>query len=881
MKNSKLKTIFLSLLAAFWLFGCQEKESPPEIINPPVVTVSGIPAAGFSFLYFEQTEKTFTVESDSPWEITKTDGWFTISPFKGKAGTTTVKVFVVGNNDVARNGEFTVTANSGTLLKPVEESQTFKISQGAYRDAGISITGLTEYEFMFDADDPGSLSFDVLTTFPWSITLSDNSWFKVSPLNGNGGTSVTITVTYEVNPLPDLRECTLTIATADPENPANSDEKVIELRQRAHSDFDKNIAVGTVLFEDDFNWIIPLWAAANPKYGWPTVASEASVTGAPGPNLTTNNEYAYTTAQMNPRGWTFASAYARAEGWVKLGAASALGHVTTRALTEIAQGKVVNLLVSFDGSVYSSAGGTVDTRTFTVSVIGDGTINNTGEQSMNFTLQTHFGFDKYYFLVMGATASTQIRFGRILDAGETVSNTRQILDNFKIVRAENFNPVLPATAPVTLPLDYAVKDRTAATAYNAGNVIAAGATLTYSIRVNRAWTATPSASWLKFTQVFSGAAANGGSATGGIGAATATALTYYNCFVVVDPNTSSSRTATITIASGGQTIETITITQEGASSADNITLTGITADKVTLAAESPSIVLFKVNATSAWTLSYTDTWYTILPVDGVPNKDVEVVLVPKTNSGTPRSGSFTITAGSVTKTVTVEQAGLAPTEVVLASWMLPFKGTAPASGTNTYYQNFVALDGTADIGLGQWWVKSDDGKSILKGSRAKEDPGTQVYMSYSTYAAGAGQDRIIMYGLAQGDYWQMEIPTTGIEAGSAIKIETHMQGSGTGARDYLFRYSTDKQNWTNINTKTTGTIVYTVQLLPSASTIPISETFTIGSAIPAGTFYIQFLVNSSINTNGATIGLGGTSWITRPAHTSDADKVPIMKVTKL
>ena len=217
--------------------------------------------------------------------------------------------------------------------------------------------------------------------------------------------------------------------------------------------------------------------------------------------------------------------------------------------------------------------------------------------------------------------------------------------------------------------------------------------------------------------------------------------------------------------------------------------------------------------------------------------------------------------------------------------MLPFKGTVPAEttgGTNAYYTNYAANDGTAHVGLGQWWLKSDDGNSIIRGYRAVAE-GSQAWMSYSTYQqpGNANQDRVIMYGLQQNDYWQMEIPTLGIAAGTSLRIETHMQASGTGPGYFLFQYSTDKNTWTNINPQTDGSITYTIKML-NAATAPFSETFTIASAIPKGMFYIRLLVNSSTSANGgATLGTGGTSWVTRPVYTDDTNKIPIMKVSKL
>jgi hypothetical protein len=357
----------------------------------------------------------------------------------------------------------------------------------------------------------------------------------------------------------------LTITSADPDNPANIDTKEINLRQKAYNTWDGS-PVGTVFFFDDFDYIINNWPAANPKYGWPLISGNDGLTPDNQVNITTSAAMANVRTELENKGWTYANAFARAEGWIYLGASSAQGLMTTGAITEIEAGKVANLLVSFYASRHATGAGVPDVNnTLSVSAIGDGTINDTGEKSATIELLNSFGFDKYYFVVRNATRSTQIR----ISASQAATN-RFHLDNVKVERADNNNPVAPATESVTLPLDYAVTNRTTASAYVGGNiegnVVDAGATLTYAIRVNRAWTATPSETWLNFTQVRAGAVGNGSNSGGvvidGVGTATATALSYYDCRIAVDANdTGAPRTATIVIASDDQTVRTISITQ--------------------------------------------------------------------------------------------------------------------------------------------------------------------------------------------------------------------------------------------------------------------------------------------------------------------------------
>lgn len=229
-----------------------------------------------------------------------------------------------------------------------------------------------------------------------------------------------------------------------------------------------------------------------------------------------------------------------------------------------------------------------------------------------------------------------------------------------------------------------------------------------------------------------------------------------------------------------------------------------------------------------------------------------------------------------------------PVEGLPASWMLPDKAQPNATtGNSVDFTDFVAHDGTADLNVGQWWVKSDDENSILRAYRAGSTTGVQNILWLTTNPAVG--DYVQLAGQIKNDYWQMEIPTTGLDAGTALKIEGEMQVSATGPSDILFQYSTDQSTWTPINPKIEDDITYTVRMLigeaPGYAAIktPINETFTITSAIPAGTLYIRMMVSSSVRASrlGNFTGTAGTWRITRPQYTGEADKVPIMKVTKL
>ena len=236
--------------------------------------------------------------------------------------------------------------------------------------------------------------------------------------------------------------------------------------------------------------------------------------------------------------------------------------------------------------------------------------------------------------------------------------------------------------------------------------------------------------------------------------------------------------------------------------------------------------------------------------------------------------SFTSEEFPINKDVPVEQDRAVIEEGLPATWMLPEK----AFDENASWR---ALDGTAGRGVGEMWVLSDEGAAVLKAHRAAPArDGTQQFMSYTTSNLFDG-DRLLVYGMVRYDYYQMDIATLGIAAGSRLKIEGEMQSSSTGPRDFLFQYSTDQTTWTPINPITDGDFSYTVRMGSAVKTAIVQE-FTVANAIPMGLFYIRMLISGPNSAGGgANIGDAGTSRICRPFYSSEANKVPLMKVSKL
>lgn len=361
---------------------CSDDDTEGDSGNPipPALSTENLPDAGLKFLYSALTPHTFTMNVDAPWEITKTAGWFVVTPNKGEAGQNIqVTVTPALNQGEARDGEFTIRANSGNNLHPCLTEKSIPLSQDAYLAAGIVITGLDERLLAFEAEDTDPVVFTVETSYDWTLTVENETWLTVAPKSGKAGSAAQVTITPKANTTDERHESKITITAGDAEFGENTAEEIIELVQAPYMPKDTH-AEGYVFFSDDFQWIPDNWVSPYTKYGWPSVSIDG----------TNGNEFALSTDGMKEavaaKGYTYTpSVYARYEGHVKLGKTANMGAITIPALTGIDAGKAATLLVQFDAAAYSSAGGTVDNGDDHMDVTIEGLTDNTLELSDNPT----------------------------------------------------------------------------------------------------------------------------------------------------------------------------------------------------------------------------------------------------------------------------------------------------------------------------------------------------------------------------------------------------------------------------------------------------------------------------------------------------------------
>lgn len=830
---------------------CSDDDTEGDSGNPipPALSTENLPDAGLKFLYSALTPHTFTMSVDAPWEITKTAGWFVVTPNKGEAGQNIqVTVTPALNQGEARDGEFTIRANSGNNLHPCLTEKSIPLSQDAYLAAGIVITGLDERLLAFEAEDTDPVVFTVEASYDWTLTVENETWLTVAPKSGKAGSAAQVTITPKANTTDERRESKITITAGDAEFGENTAEEIIELVQAPYMPKDTHTE-GYVFFSDDFQWIPDNWVSPYTKYGWPSVSIDG----------TNGNEFALSTDGMKEavaaKGYTYTpSVYARYEGHVKLGKTANMGAITIPALTGIDAGKAATLLVQFDAAAYSSAGGAVDNGDdhMDVTIEGPGTIGDLVETSALVEVKNVWEWTRYSLIVYGATNETRITFG-----SEREVKCRLYLDNITVTRAKDENPEAPAPEALVTPLDKEIVNTSDPSLFDANSmVVAEGGTLTCSVRVNKAWTAETDCDWLTITTVRCGdadpstvtGANNGASLSNGVATVKATGLPYVTTKVEVGRNSGGeSRTGHIIIKSEGAEIEKVAVTQaaEG-TSVTGIVITGLTENQIPeFAADATAETTFTVRADTDWTIEVpaAETWYSVTPLSGAANTDVTVTVTPTPNTGGARDGSFTIQSGTNTETILLSQAPSASA--------LHFEWSFPATAEEN---NMVSRT--------ERWYKSDDGKARIDAVRAVDNP-SNPDMSYSLgYDNEIG--RILMYGFALDDYWLFTLPVKNFKANTTLNLRALISSSASDPKFYILEYSADGQaSWTSVNTtsiedksaKDTAlrTIVYTHMMpdTPANGDVIVDDDITIPTAVADGNIYLRLRVCDAMAGNKA------------------------------
>ena len=118
-----------------------------------------------------------TVTANGPWTAAISDNWIAVDKEEGAAGETKVTVYVRPNETGAdRTGTVTFTNRTKKAVLTVKQGNEFV-------KASVETISTAELE----------ATFDITSNIDWTVTSSE-SWAKVSPAEGNGNATVTITM---------------------------------------------------------------------------------------------------------------------------------------------------------------------------------------------------------------------------------------------------------------------------------------------------------------------------------------------------------------------------------------------------------------------------------------------------------------------------------------------------------------------------------------------------------------------------------------------------------------------------------------------------------------------------------------------------------------
>lgn len=149
-----------------------------------------------------------TVTANGPWTAAISDNWIAVDKEEGVAGETKVTVYVRPNETGAdRTGTVSFTNRTKKAVLTVKQGNEFV-------KASVETISTAELE----------ATFDITSNIDWTVTSSE-SWAKVSPAEGNGNATVTITM----DPLASgTRTAKITVAAKNVEGVA----AVVNLEQK-------------------------------------------------------------------------------------------------------------------------------------------------------------------------------------------------------------------------------------------------------------------------------------------------------------------------------------------------------------------------------------------------------------------------------------------------------------------------------------------------------------------------------------------------------------------------------------------------------------------------------------------------------------------------
>ena len=209
---------------------------------------------------------------------------------------------------------------------------------------------------------------------------------------------------------------------------------------------------GYEFFRDDLSWVTyALFGQADFVGTYP--GNPAGVSFANARKLS-----AAAAEALDASGWTEVAKAYLYEGCIKLGTASAVGSVSSPAMSQIDAGATANAMVTLGATAFLGTNDLYDDDLVSLSIEGGGSFFD-GATSREFRLGSWNDWVRHSFPVRGITSETKFVF-----ASRTASKGRVFLNFFNVVKlADDYDPAA-GTQPLETPQNPAVA---AATAYGA------------------------------------------------------------------------------------------------------------------------------------------------------------------------------------------------------------------------------------------------------------------------------------------------------------------------------------------------------------------------------------------------------------------------------
>jgi hypothetical protein len=335
--------------------------------------------------------ETYTVQATGKWKVEplRKENWLKIDPMEGN-GNGTFTVTVHKNTDPeARELTLFFTLDGKLQNNVLKVEQAGTTDQGQVKDPYLKIDGISNRLEVLEEGSNGQ--YILRSTGKWKVAVEDESdWVKVSPMEGEGDTPITITV----NKNTDIERTANLLLFLDDVQQA-SPLTVYQKGQKLQVE-------GDVVLQEDFNWLTYGSEIFNATSGETRIALWSTEELAKGWTSTINT---------TEGGGNYASIYAR-PGFIKLGRTNYGGDLISPKLANVQRTK--NLLVTFKAVRYATG----DHYLLNVGVKGPGTVSVSQFNVMNVaTPNSNLESCRaawqapeatYSFVVTGATAETQI-----------------------------------------------------------------------------------------------------------------------------------------------------------------------------------------------------------------------------------------------------------------------------------------------------------------------------------------------------------------------------------------------------------------------------------------------------------------------------------------